>query len=182
MRREMDRERAAMAEEIERLEKALEETATRAAQFEADLRTQREAAEEKAGQVTALTIGKTRLEEQVKAAQAQTNAADNALKTANNERDRDHADHAQDRQRWEKEIEQGRQLQQRMQTQLEGERSARDEAVRQASEFKTENARLDERAGAAEARGTELKDQLGGVSPNRRFFRHSKLSCLRCLG
>jgi chromosome segregation ATPase len=160
MRREMDKERASMAEEIERLEKALEETATRAAQFEADLRTQREAAEEKAGQVTALTIENTRLEEQVKAAQARTHATENTLKTANNERDRDRADHAQDRQRWEKEIEQGRQLQQRMQTQLEGERSARDEAVRQASELKTENARLDERASAAEARGTELKDQL----------------------
>ena len=44
MRREMDKERAAMAEEIERLEGVLEETSAKAAQLEADLRTQREAA------------------------------------------------------------------------------------------------------------------------------------------
>jgi chromosome segregation ATPase len=160
MRREMDKERAAMAEEIERLEKALEETTTQAAQFEADLTIERQAGEEKAGQVTALTVANARLEEQVKAAQAETRAMRNALDTANTERERDHATHEQDRRRWEKEIEQERLQQKRLQTQLEGERGARDEAVRQASELKTENARLDERAGAAEARGTELKDQL----------------------
>jgi chromosome segregation ATPase len=160
MRREMDKERAAMAEEIERLEKALEETAARAAQFEADLTQEREAGEEKAGRVTALTIEKTRLEEQVKAAQAGAHAMKNALDTAVNERERDHATHERDRGRWEKEIEQERLQQKRLQTQLEAERSARGEADRQASELKTESARLDERAGAAEARGTELKDQL----------------------
>jgi chromosome segregation ATPase len=160
VRKEMDRERASMAEEIERLEKDLEETTTQAAQFEADLTIERQAGEEKAGQVTALTVANARLEEQVKAAQAETRAMRNALDTANTERERDHATHEQDRRRWEKEIEQERLQQKRLQTQLEGERGARDEAVRQASELKTENARLDERAGAAEARGTELKDQL----------------------
>jgi chromosome segregation ATPase len=160
MRREMDKERAAMAEEIERLEKALEETATRAVQFEADLTIEREAGEEKTEQVTALTIEKTRLEEQVKAAQAETRAMRNALDTANNERERDHATHEQDRGRWEKEIDQERQQQTRLQTQLEGERGARGEAEHQAAELRTETARLEERAGAADARAGEMKGQI----------------------
>jgi chromosome segregation ATPase len=178
MRREMDKERAAMAEEIERLEGELEETTTKAAQLETDLTAERQAGEEKAEQVTALTIEKTRLEEQVKAAQAETRAMRSALDTANTERERDHATHEQDRGRWEKEIEaerskgeqertrraeereQEKTLRERQQQELERERGAREEAQGQTAELKTENARLEERAGAAEARGSELKIQL----------------------
>jgi chromosome segregation ATPase len=84
----------------------------------------------------------------------------NALDTANNERERDRAAHEQDRRRWEKEIEQERSQRDRLQMQLDTERSARGEAVRQTAELQTENARLEERAGAADARAGEMKGQL----------------------
>jgi chromosome segregation ATPase len=160
MRREMDKERAAMAEEIERLEKDLEETTTKAATLEEDLGAKRKAGQEKAEQVTALTIENARLEEQVKTAQAGAHAANNALDTAVTERERDHAAHERDRGRWEKEIEAERLQQKRLQTQLEGERGARAEAQKETAALKTENARLDERAKAADTRASELKAQL----------------------
>ena len=118
MRKEMDRERASMAEEIERLEKELEETTTQATQFEAELTIEREAGQDKAGQVTELTIENARLGEQVKAEQAGAQATENALKTATDERERD-------RERREKEIEQECLQRERLQTELEAERKAR---------------------------------------------------------
>jgi chromosome segregation ATPase len=160
VRKEMERERASMAEEIERLEKELEETSTKAAQLETDLTAERQAGEEKVGQVTALTIEKTRLEEQVKAAQAETRAMKNALDTANTEREHDRDAHERDRGRWEKEIEQERRQKTGLQTQLEAERSARGKADREAAELRTENARLEERASAADVRAGEMKGQL----------------------
>ncbi len=178
VKKEMGRERASMAEEIERLEGDLEETSTKAAQLETDLTAERQAGEEKVGQVTALTIDKTRLEEQVKAAQGETRAMKNALDTANTERERDHATHEQDRRRWEKEIEaertkgeqertrraeereQEKSARDRLQQELETERGARGEAEHQTAELRTEAARLEERAGAAETRGSEMKVQL----------------------
>ena len=67
MRKEMERERASMAEEIELLEQDLEESTTKAAQLGEDLTQEREAAEDKSGQITELTIENARLGEQVKA-------------------------------------------------------------------------------------------------------------------
>ncbi|MCP4042623.1 MAG: hypothetical protein GY731_11825, partial [Gammaproteobacteria bacterium] len=199
MRREMDKERAEMAAEIGRLEGSLEDATERAERLEKDLGAEHQSGEEKAAQITALTIENTRLEEQVKAAQAQTHATENALKSENKERERDlanHAqerqrwetaleqekhrmqtelesertgrerdlaDHAQDRQQWEKALEQEKRRLERMQTELENERTARDEAVQQAAEFKTENARLDERVKAADTRSGELKKQFEGM-------------------
>jgi chromosome segregation ATPase len=72
MRQEMERERASMAEEIERLEQALEESGEKAAQLEADLRAAQEDGQEKAGQITALSVENARLDERVKASDARS--------------------------------------------------------------------------------------------------------------
>lgn len=181
VRKEMGHERASMAEEIERLEGELEETSTKAAQLETDLTAERQAGEEKTGQVTSLTIENARFEEQVKAAQAETRAMKNALDAANTERKRDHTTHEQDRKRWERDMEELRtkgeqervmwadQLKQEkttresLQQELEAMRHARGEAEHQTAELRTKAARLEERAGAAETRGSELKDQLADL-------------------
>ena len=69
MRREMDKERSEMAGEIKRLEKALEETATRANALETALSAEREAGQEKDQQLTSLRIENARLDERAKAAE-----------------------------------------------------------------------------------------------------------------
>jgi len=82
---------------IERLEEALEKTTAKAEGLEMDLSAERQAGEEKAEKVTALTIENTRLEEQVKAAQGETVAMRKALDAANMERERECATHERDR-------------------------------------------------------------------------------------
>ncbi len=119
--------------------------------------------EENTKQITALTIENTRLGEQVKMAQAQAHASNNALDTANNERERDHVAHERDRERWEKDRKQEKTLQERLQTKWENEHKARREAETEISTLKTDNARLEEHSSAAVARSAELKEQFDNL-------------------
>lgn len=158
--REMDRERASMAEEIERLENALDEQTGLVETVTAQRDKEATGRGEAEKQITALSIENARLGEQVKTVQAQAGAANDARDTAVTERERDQAAHEQERQQWAERLEQETALQERLQTELEAERKARGEAEKESAALKTESARLEERAGAAERRAGEMKDQL----------------------
>jgi len=158
--RERDRERASMAQEIGRLEQALEEQTSLQETTSAQRETERAGRAEAEKQIMALTIENTRLGEQVKTAQAQVGAANDVRDTAVTERERDQAAHERERQQWAERLEQETALHERLQTDLEAERKARGEAEKESAALKTESARLEERAGAAERRADEMKGQL----------------------
>ena len=144
-------------------------------------RDHRRVEEEKAKEITALTVENTRLGEQVKTAQELAKAAVKALETAVTERERDQSAHERDRERWEKDsaalqakaeqerlqweerLGQEKELRDGLHRDLESERNARREAEQQVSELKTGNARLEERARAAETRAGEMKEQFAGL-------------------
>jgi len=167
MRREIDKDRASMAEEIERLENDLEATTTKAARVQAELAKERESAEKQVLESFKLNIDNARLsailDEKVKSAQAQAVFSDNALRSANAERERDLVAYERDRDVWENELERERKKSAQMQEELECERGDLEEAVSLARKLDAINARLDERVASAEARGIELKDQLGSL-------------------
>ncbi len=70
MRREMEKEKADMGAEIERLERGLDAADQRGVQLAQDLGKEQRAGAEKGERVTALTVENARLDERVKAAEA----------------------------------------------------------------------------------------------------------------
>jgi chromosome segregation ATPase len=76
----------------------------------------RELEQEKAKEITALSVENSRLGEQVNTAQSQAQAAEKALDTAVTEREREQMAHEQERGRWEKDSEALRALLQKIQT------------------------------------------------------------------
>ena len=137
--------------------------------------------QEKADETASLSVENTRLGEQVKTAQAQATAAQEARDTAIAERERDQAAHERERGQWEKEgkeqrataeqerrqwaerLEEDKALRERLEQEMERERAERKATDRHAAELETRNARLEEQARAAETRAGELKDQLEGL-------------------
>jgi colicin import membrane protein len=104
---------------------------------------------EKGDEIASLSVENTRLGEQVKMAQAQAQAAQEARDTAVAERERDRT--AQERERATAEQE------------LARERTERKEADQRAAERETQNVRLEERVNAAEKWTGELKAQFEGL-------------------
>lgn len=163
MRREMDKDRASMGEEIERLENDLEAAAIRAVQVEKEVAQERESAGEKARQITGLTIENARMDEQVKAAQTQVHAAEDACRSSNAERERVLVACEREQKAWENQIEREVKKNARLEEELECERGKLEEAVILARKLESMNVVLDDRVASAEARGIELKNQLDGL-------------------
>jgi colicin import membrane protein len=135
---------------------------------------------EKGDEIAALRVENTRLGEQVKTAQAQAAAAQDARDTAVAEREREQGAHERDRAQWEQEkeeqrataeqerrdwterLEQEQDLRGRLQQELERERAERKEADRRIVELRTEAATFKERAAhVEELRGLVKSLQAG---------------------
>ena len=135
---------------------------------------------EKGDEIAALRVENTRLGEQVKTAQAQAAAAQDARDTAVAEREREQGAHERNRVQWEQEkeeqrataeqerrdwterLEQEQDLRGRLQQELERERAERKEADRRIVELRTEAATIKERAAhVEELRGLVKSLQTG---------------------
>jgi len=86
-----------------------------------------------------------------------------ALEVARREMERERASMAEEIERLEKELEEKTALLETAAAQRESEQAARTEADRQVSALTVENARLEERAGAAEKCAGELRTQFEGL-------------------